>query len=103
LAFGWVSAVESEGRTIWIADAHRGGGKRFVRVHNEPLSVGAMGVSVVVATGAQQGRQTFGGSLHQKSLLMGQRPFHQFRNIALIRPQSVLRIETIHPRDLAKV
>jgi len=27
--FGWVSAVDSNGRTIWIADAQRDG-KRFV-------------------------------------------------------------------------
>jgi hypothetical protein len=27
---GYVSAVDSQGRTIWIADAHRGDGKRFV-------------------------------------------------------------------------
>jgi hypothetical protein len=31
---GWswscVSAIDSNGRTIWIADAHRGDGKRFV-------------------------------------------------------------------------
>jgi hypothetical protein len=31
---GWVSAVDCKGRTIWIADAHRGDGKRFV-VHAE--------------------------------------------------------------------
>src|SRR5881398_659013 len=29
-SWGWVSAVDCEGRTIWIADAHRGDGKRFV-------------------------------------------------------------------------
>jgi hypothetical protein len=29
-SLGWVSAVDSEGRTIWIADAHRNDGKRFV-------------------------------------------------------------------------
>jgi hypothetical protein len=31
-AWGWgyVSAVDSEGRTIWIADAHRDDGKRCV-------------------------------------------------------------------------
>jgi hypothetical protein len=29
-SWGCVSAVDSEGRTIWIADAHRGDGKRFV-------------------------------------------------------------------------
>jgi hypothetical protein len=33
-SLGWVSAVDSERRTIWIADAHRGDGKRFV-VHAE--------------------------------------------------------------------
>jgi len=27
---GRVSAVDSKGRTIWIADARRGDGKRFV-------------------------------------------------------------------------
>jgi hypothetical protein len=29
-SWGWVSAFDSQGRTIWIADAHRGNGKRFV-------------------------------------------------------------------------
>ena len=29
-SWGCVSAVDSEGRTIWIADAHRDDGKRFV-------------------------------------------------------------------------
>jgi hypothetical protein len=33
---GWVSAIDSNGRTIWIADAHRGDGKRFV-VHADEL------------------------------------------------------------------
>jgi hypothetical protein len=28
-SWGWVSAVDSEGRTIWIVDAH-GYGKRFI-------------------------------------------------------------------------
>jgi hypothetical protein len=27
---GWVSTVDSRGRTIFIADAHRDDGKRFV-------------------------------------------------------------------------
>jgi hypothetical protein len=27
---GWVSAVDSNGRAIWIADAHRGDGQRFI-------------------------------------------------------------------------
>jgi hypothetical protein len=29
-SWGCVSAVDSQGRTIWIADAHHGDGKRFV-------------------------------------------------------------------------
>ena len=29
-SLGWVSAVDSEGRTIFVVDAHRGDGKRFV-------------------------------------------------------------------------
>jgi hypothetical protein len=29
-SLGWVSAVDSEGRTIWIVDSHRDDGKRFV-------------------------------------------------------------------------
>src|SRR4029434_3818880 len=29
-SLGWVSAVDCEGRTIWIADAHRDDGKRFI-------------------------------------------------------------------------
>ena len=29
-SYGYVSAIDSQGRTIWIADAHRGDGKRFI-------------------------------------------------------------------------
>jgi len=29
-AWGYVSAVDCEGRTIWIADAHRDDGKRYI-------------------------------------------------------------------------
>ena len=29
-SLGWVSAVDSEGRTIFVADAHRDDGQRFV-------------------------------------------------------------------------
>jgi len=29
-SYGYVSAVDREGRTIWIADAHRDDGKRFI-------------------------------------------------------------------------
>jgi hypothetical protein len=33
-SWGCVTAIDSNGRTIWIEDAHRGDGKRFV-VHAE--------------------------------------------------------------------
>ena len=36
-SLGWVSAVDSEGRTIWIVDAH-GYGKRFVVRADEILT-----------------------------------------------------------------
>jgi hypothetical protein len=35
---GWVSAVDCEGRTIWIVDAHRGDGRRFIVTADEKLS-----------------------------------------------------------------
>jgi hypothetical protein len=38
LEFGYVSGVDSHGRTIWIADAHRGYGKRFVVRADEKLT-----------------------------------------------------------------
>jgi hypothetical protein len=37
-SWGWVSALDLEGRTIWIGDAHRGDGKRFVVRADEKLT-----------------------------------------------------------------
>jgi hypothetical protein len=37
-SLGSVSAVEYEGRTIWIADAHRGDGKGYVVQPDEKLT-----------------------------------------------------------------
>jgi len=37
-SWGCVSAVDSHGRTIWIVDAHRGDGKRFVVHADEKLT-----------------------------------------------------------------
>ena len=37
-SWGYVSAVDSRGRTIWIAEAHRGDGKRFVMRADEKLT-----------------------------------------------------------------
>ncbi len=36
-SWGCVSAIDSNGRTIWIADAHRDDGKRFVLRADEKL------------------------------------------------------------------
>ena len=35
-SWGCVSAIDSHGRTIWIVDAHRDNGKRFV-VHADEI------------------------------------------------------------------
>src|SRR5438876_8429653 len=37
-SWGCVSAVDSEGQTIWIADAHRDDGKRFIVRADEKLT-----------------------------------------------------------------
>ena len=37
-SLGWVSAIDSNGRTIWIADAHRDDAKRCVVRADEKLS-----------------------------------------------------------------
>ena len=37
-SLGYVSAIDSEGRTIWIADAHRGDRQRFVVYADELLT-----------------------------------------------------------------
>ena len=37
-SWGCVSAIDSEGRTIWIVDAHRDDGRRFVVHADEKLS-----------------------------------------------------------------
>jgi hypothetical protein len=38
LEWGCVSAIDSCGRTIWIVDAHRGDGRRFIVRADEILS-----------------------------------------------------------------
>ena len=37
-SLGYVSAVDSNGRTIWIVDAHRDDGRRFIVHADEKLS-----------------------------------------------------------------
>ena len=35
---GWVSAIDSQRRTIWIVDAHRDDGRRFIVYADDKLS-----------------------------------------------------------------
>jgi hypothetical protein len=37
-SLGWVSTIDSQGQTIWIADAHRVDGKRFIVHADEKLT-----------------------------------------------------------------
>src|SRR4029077_14011472 len=37
-SWGCVSALDREGRTIWLTDAHRGDGKRFIVRSDEKLT-----------------------------------------------------------------
>jgi hypothetical protein len=37
-SWGCISVVDSNGRTIWIIDAHRGDGKRFIARSDEKLT-----------------------------------------------------------------
>ncbi len=49
-SLGWVSALNSEGRTIWIVDAHRDDGKRFVVRADEILTAFLEFEAAVAAT-----------------------------------------------------
>ena len=37
-SWGCIAAIDSDGRTIWIVDAHRDNGKRFVARNEEKLT-----------------------------------------------------------------
>jgi hypothetical protein len=50
-SWGCVSAIDSNGRTIWIADAHRGDGKRFVVRADERLPAFAELESAILLRG----------------------------------------------------
>ena len=46
-SWGCVSAVDSNGRTIWIADAHRDDGKRFI-VHADEKLIAFLELEVAI-------------------------------------------------------
>jgi hypothetical protein len=49
---GCVSTIDSDGRTIWIADAHRGDGKRFV-VHADEKLTAFLEVEMAIRSGGE--------------------------------------------------
>ncbi len=51
-SLGWVAALDCEGRTIWIADAHRGDGKCFV-VHADELLIAFCELERIVAVSVE--------------------------------------------------
>ena len=51
-SLGWVSAVDREGRTIWIVDAHRNDGKSFIVRADEILTAFLELVAATRSTGA---------------------------------------------------
>jgi hypothetical protein len=55
-----VAAVDSNGQTIWIADAHRGDGKRFVVTADEKLTAFVELEAAVRAGGSLERISRFG-------------------------------------------
>jgi hypothetical protein len=60
-SLGWVSAVDSEGRTMWIVDASRDNGKRFVVRSDEKLTA-FLELERVTRSALSQGRKSGGSS-----------------------------------------
>ncbi len=52
-SLGWVSALDCEGRTIWIADAQRDDGKRYV-VHADELLTAFMELGLAIRACGQR-------------------------------------------------
>jgi hypothetical protein len=53
-SLGYVSAIDSEGRTIWIANAHRDDGRRFVARADEKLTA-FLELELAIGRGAKRG------------------------------------------------
>ena len=66
-SWGYVSAIDSRGRTIWIADAHRDDGKRFVARADDLLTAFVELEWAISAQGRRQiNDQSLGGfTLHR--------------------------------------
>jgi hypothetical protein len=51
-SWGWVSAIDSNGRTIWIADAHRDDGQRVIARADEKLTA-CMELEAAISSGGR--------------------------------------------------
>ena len=74
-SWGCVSALDSNGRTIWIVDAHRGDGKWFIMRADEKLNAflelqSAIGGRLIQALSSQRYRRAKTSEPMTKSLLM---------------------------------
>ena len=49
-SWGCVSAIDSSARTIWIVDAHRDDGRRFI-VHADELLTAFLGLELAIRSG----------------------------------------------------
>jgi hypothetical protein len=54
---GWVAAIDSEGRTLWIVEAHRDGGKRYV-VRSEELLTAFLELEAAIRAAPRDGCTT---------------------------------------------
>jgi len=61
-SWGCVSTVDAEGRTIWIVDAHRGDGKRFIVRADEKLT------TLIELESAIRRRNGINGAREQKAV-----------------------------------
>jgi hypothetical protein len=57
-SWGCVSAIDSNGRTIWIADAHRGDGNRFV-VRGDGKLTAFVELEAAIRAAKKQGLHSF--------------------------------------------
>jgi hypothetical protein len=72
-SWGCVSAIDSNGRTIWIADTHRDDGKRFVVRADEKLTAF---MELESATGVQASQSVLNTVLLAKNHNVEAAPHH---------------------------
>jgi hypothetical protein len=82
-SLGWVSAIDSKGQTIWIADAHRDDGKRFIVVVKTTPPIPPPGWVSVATTPLQKKGIPFLRQRHSPGIMPS--PGTRSRRAALLR------------------